>query len=207
MASLIFVSGCNFRCPFCHNADLVDPKKIKKIPLIAEERILTDIKRRRQWIDGVVITGGEPTLQPDLSSFLTKLKRLSLSTMIETNGSRPQVIRDLIIGKLVNYIAMDIKGSLTRQSAIRKSLELILGSGVPFELRTTVVPTIHNEEILLKMAKELSALVQSLSWFLQAFQPKNCLDPKFNKLKPYSRIEMEKFLKSVRKIIPTATLR
>lgn len=224
--AVIFTGGCNFRCPYCHNSHLVDRKKIRRLPLISEEKIIADLRRRKKWLDGVVITGGEPTIQPDLGDFLKKVKKLGFATMIETNGSSPGVIRNLIIRKLVNYMAMDYKGPLamypeiTRikneelriMNEIRTTLKLLLKSKIPFELRTTVVPTIHDKKVLVKMAKEIRRLAISHppsvrpSWFLQNFQPKNCLDPEFEKIRPFTKVELENFLKAVKKIIPEAQL-
>ncbi len=227
IASIIFVPGCNFRCPFCHNADLVDPQKIKKQSPLSEKEIWADLAKRRQWIDGVAMTGGEPTLQPDLPAFLDKLKKLGFATMIETNGTAPEVLNKLLAQKprLLDYLSLDFKAPLDKTYAKTvglksfdpeiwlKSLKIILKAGLPFELRTTVVPTIHDEKALLRMARQILRLtshgsrITSLIWFLQTFQPKNCLDPKFTKLKPYSRMEMESFLRVVKKIIPGVELR
>jgi len=217
ISSVIFVPGCNFACPFCHNANLVDPKKIKKLTIISEKEILADLKKREKWIDGVVITGGEPTLQSDLTDFLQKIKKLGFLTMIQTNGSQPEVIRNLLIRKLVDYLTLDLKGDFKNYQKftgvknytpeVKKSLKIISDSGIDFELRTTVVPTIHNEKVLLKMAKDLKSIIENCRWYLQTFQPKNCLSPKFNKIKPYSKMEMEGFVKAVSKIVPGTKLR
>lgn len=227
IVSVIFVPGCNFRCPFCHNADLVDPRKIKKIRFIPEKEILADLKKRRKWIDGVVVTGGEPTLQPNLPALLAKLKRLDFATMMETNGTTPKVLSKLVAQKppAIDYLSLDFKAPLDKTYGQSvglksfdpqiwlKSLRIILKAGLPFELRTTVVPGIHDEKVLLQMARQLLRLMSHVSritnlvWHLQTFQPKNCLNPKFNKLKPYSRIEMEGFLGAVKKIIPGTRLR
>ncbi len=209
ISAVIFVPGCNFRCPYCHNADLVDPQKIKKLPLIAEKEILDDLKKRKQWIDSVVVTGGEPTMQSDLKAFLEKIKKLKFATMVQTNGSKPEMIKLIVNSKplIVDYLTIDFKDSFTK---IQKTLKMILDSGADFELRTTVVPTIHDEKVLLKMARDLSRLtindsrLTKFPWFLQTFQPKNCLDPKFAKLKPFTKKEMEIFLKAVRKYFPKA---
>lgn len=220
IASVIFVPGCNFRCPFCHNADLVDPKRIKRLPDYRDESILEDLKKRKKWVDGVVISGGEPTLQLDLPLFLAKLKKLGFATMIETNGTMPETLQKLLALKppAIDYLSLDFKAPLDKVYAQAiglksfdpkiwiKSLKIILKFGLPFELRTTVVPGIHDEEVLLRMARQLSRLAKP-TWYLQTFQPKNCLNPKFNKLKPYSRIEMEKMLAAALKIIPGVKLR
>lgn len=224
ISSIIFVPGCNFRCPFCHNANLVDPEKNKKLPLISEEEILSDLKKRKKWIDGVVITGGEPTLQPDLLDFLKKVKELGSLTMIETNGSQTEVIRNLLMEKLIDYLTLDFKAPADERYSLVvgakfdpqtwiDSGQLILKSGIQFELRTTVVPGIHDEKVLLTMAKQLKKEWQSdkvaafQGWFLQTFQPKNCLNSKFKKIKQYSKIEMEKLLTIIKKTIPNAQIR
>lgn len=223
ISSVIFVPGCNFCCPFCHNRDLVDPSKIKKLREYSEESIFEDLKKRKKWVDGVVITGGEPTLQTDLSRFLSRLKQVGFLTMIETNGSRPEAIDKLLNCQMVDYIAMDIKGNFdnyqnftnvkTQILNVKCSMETIVKSGVDFEFRTTVVPGLHNKEVLLKMAKQLAILLRSRvatspkGWFLQNFQPKNCLDPEFEKIKPFSKEELQGFLKVVRRVIPQTEVR
>lgn len=225
IASVIFVPECNFRCPFCHNADLVDPLRAKRLKNYnySEQSIFAYLKKRKKLVDGVVVSGGEPTLQPDLPEFLEKIHALGFETMVETNGSKPLIIHNLIIRKLVNYIALDFKAPLGEKYAQAiglkdfdpkiwiKSFSLILKSKIPFELRTTVVPGIHNKKALLKMARQIKKFAirnsQLNNWYLQNFQPKNCLNPKFNKLKPYSKIEMEEFLGAVKKIIPGAKIR
>ena len=231
IAAVVFTPGCNFLCPFCHNRDLVLPSSdlpdIPDLPGVSEGKIFTDLKKRKKWIDGVVVTGGEPTLQPDLVRFLSRLKQMGLATMIETNGSKPEVISKLVVSNLVDFIAMDIKMSLEDYPQVTKcqmsnlrcqiesSVKLISESGVEFEFRTTVVPTLHDKKNMVKLARQLRAKLQSckaaklqnLKWVLQSFQPKNCLDPKFNEIKPYSPKEMEEILVGVKKYIPGAELR
>lgn len=228
ISSVIFVSGCNFRCSFCYNRDSVlNPQKL---PKFSEKEILRDLEKRKKWVDGVVVTGGEPTLQPDLDKFLEKVKKLGFLTMIETNGSIPEVMAKLLNGQMVDYIAMDIKGPLDGRYAqitnfyppaggpisnIKKSINLIINSGIDSEFRTTVVPGIHDKKTLVLMAKQIEELIKKLKnrktkklkWFLQEFQPKTCLDPKFTKIKPYSEPEMRQFLVVVKKIIPQTYLR
>ena len=224
IAAIIFVFGCNFRCPFCYNRDLVLPsKRLRGGKLkgdwssslkVEEEAIFADLKKRKKWVDGVVITGGEPTLQPDLAEFLKKIKDLGFLAMIETNGSQPEIMAQLLADQLLDYLAMDFKGPLDRytqitkapisNSKIKKAIRLIINSGIDFELRTTVVPGTHNQRTLIEMANQLASLAagQPVKWLLQSFQPKTCLDPKFEKIKPYGKIKMEKFLKAVKRIIP-----
>lgn len=235
VASVIFTPGCNFRCPFCHNADLVAPQKIEKLPLVSEKEILTSLQSRRRWIDGVVITGGEPTLQPDLLQFLKKLKKSGFAVMLETNGSQPVVFKKLFHLRLLDYVALDIKAPLDKHYAkavglpagrqglskydpqsIISSIRLLGHARVPFEFRTTVVPGLHDRQALGAMARQLRRLVRlpagrqgrrKIPWFWQNFQPKNCLDPEFEKIKPYSPVVLGKMLLATRKIYPMAELR
>jgi len=221
ITSVVFVPGCNFRCPFCHNRDLVGNRGLT---LIDEKLIFADLRKRKKWVDGVAVTGGEPCLQSDLPDFLKKIKKMGFLTMVETNGSEPEVISKLVISNLVNFIAMDVKGNFAdyqnftnvkcKMSNVKSSMEIILKSGVECEFRTTVVPGLHDKRILIQMAEELRDLfvssqlsVASIKWYLQNFRPKNCLDPEFNKLKPFTKGELEGFLKEVRKVIPQAELR
>ena len=219
IAAVIFVTGCNFRCPFCFNKDLV----LGKLPLIRSTKVIDFLKKRKRVLDGVVISGGEPTLQPDLEDFIRQIKKLGFKIKLDTNGAKPEVLQKLIKKHLLDYVAVDFKTILedypkiTKSNIvnlgakIKKTLEILASSGVDFELRTTVVPGIHDKEILVEMAHQINQLVthnsQPTNWFLQTFQPKTCLNPKFTKIKPYSKIEMDKFLTVVKKIIPQTKLR
>ena len=236
ISSVIFTPGCNFRCPFCHNADLVDSSKAAKLQSFKEDEVLKDLEKRKKWVDAVVITGGEPTLQPSLSKLLKKLKSLKLLIMIHTNGTRPEVIRKLIINGLADYIAMDVKGNFdeyqnftnvkTQMSNVKSSIELIIESGIEYEFRTTVVPGLHDLKNLKRLAEQLKSTVYSLQstdssssavirqkavdglkWFLQQFRPLNTLDKKYLEIKPFSKEEMEMFKKELQEIIPLTSLR
>jgi len=214
ITSVIFTPGCNFRCPFCHNADLVGNRGLTLMP---EKQILADLKERKKWVDAVVITGGEPTLQEDLPDFLKKLGELGFLRMIHTNGTKPEAIASLLHCSMVDYVCMDLKGDLGNYEKftnvqlpitnVERSLRTIIGSGVEYELRTTVVPGLHTEDNLLKLAKELKTifgdnkLIENCRWFLQQFRPMNTLDKKFMKVEPFSKEKMESFQKELQKII------
>ena len=220
ITSVIFTSGCNFRCPFCHNADIVLGRGFSRIP---EKRIFADLLKRKNWIDAVAITGGEPTLQADLPKFLKQLKELKLETMLETNGSSPQVVKKLIENKLVDYWAMDIKGNFDNYQNfvggggdvgdIRETMDLIIKSGVEYQFRTTVVPELHNLENLKELATSIREMWEKKGnekrkrWFLQQFRPLNTLDKKYLKIKPYSDDKMKEFCRELQKIIPQTFLR
>lgn len=174
ISSVIFTQGCNFKCPFCHNRDLVLEQGFSRIE---EKQILADLANRRKWVDAVVVTGGEPTLQTDLSRFLSRLKQMGFLTMIHTNGMRPETIASLLSCYLVDYVCMDLKGDLEnyekfcnvkyplqgkQMSNVKTSMELIVKSGIEYEFRTTVVPGLHNLENLKRLARELRTTANRL---------------------------------------------
>ena len=221
VSAVIWTAGCNFRCPFCQNKELVlEPEKLKRF---YQEKILADLKQRRDWLDAVVVTGGEPTLSGDLSEFLSRCKQIGLLTMIETNGTRPRILEKLFQVRLIERISMDLKadfdcysqaaGIKVAVNKIKESVKLIINSGLDFEFRTTVVPTLHTKQSLVKLARQLKNLVSSfespvsVNWFFQQFIPKKCLDPKFEKIKPYSEKELKQILLAVQKYIPKAKLK
>jgi len=156
VAAVVFAQGCNFRCPFCHNRELVLPAYYQ--PPLPEPQVLTYLAERRDKLQGVVVTGGEPTLQKDLVGFLRKIKRLKYSIKLDTNGSQPRVLRPLIRAKLVDFIAMDLKGPWERYEEftgcpvnirdIQTSVRIILKSGVGHIFRTTAVkPLLSPDDI------------------------------------------------------------
>ena len=234
IACTVFTVGCNFRCGFCHNRDLVILKDFRNKPArnathsvaggglkeYREKEIFDFLKKRVGILDGVCITGGEPVLQKDLEGFIKKVKKLGFLVKLDTNGSRPEVLKKLINKKLIDFAAMDVKttfgdypkvvGIKNYELRIKNSIRIILKSGVDYELRTTVVPGIHDERVLVKMAKELKDLAgkkKRVTWVWQNFRPKNCLDPRFLKIKPYSEKQLKGFLGKARKILPGIKLR
>ncbi|OAG27046.1 anaerobic ribonucleoside-triphosphate reductase activating protein [Thermodesulfatator autotrophicus] len=155
ISAVIFFGGCNFRCPFCYNVDLVLPERLKDIPEIGIDEVLAEIQKRKGFISGVVITGGEPTLHPRLlRSLMERIKaEVSLPIKLDTNGSKPEVIKSLLKENLVNFIAIDFKAAPERYPELRgnfaqieETLSVIAGH-VPFEIRITAVPYFisHNE--------------------------------------------------------------
>lgn len=150
-AAIVFTQGCNFRCRYCHNPELVYPHLFQES--VPEEEIMTFLKRRQGTLDGVVVSGGEPTLQPDLVRFMADIKALGYKTKLDTNGTRPEVIKELIDKKLVDFIAMDLKAPFTKyaditgvetnETVIRQSMDLICQSGLAYQFRTT-----YDKEVL-----------------------------------------------------------
>ncbi len=182
ISAVVFTQGCNFRCPFCHNPELVDPERFE--PVLDDAEVLDFLSKRRGKLDGVSITGGEPTLQPDLAAFAARLKEMEFLVKIDTNGSRPEVLRDLVERRLVDFLAMDVKGPLRKYDAltgvrnsgrdIRESIALIMASGIPCEFRTTVVPSLLAERDF----REIGKLVEKASRFvLQRYARTKQLDP------------------------------
>ena len=173
VAAIVFTQGCNFKCPFCHNSDLICFKN----GTIDENEILDYLSKRRKMLDGVVITGGEPTMQNDLVSFLNKVKELGLKVKLDTNGAKPEVLKKIIELNLVDYIAMDIKSSNNNYlvvsgvnvdlDKISESVKLIKESELDFEFRTTVVKNYHNYESLLEICEYVG---NDVKYYLQNFE-------------------------------------
>ena len=168
VAAVVFTQGCNFRCPFCHNGNLI-PLARPACDLLCEEEILKSVAARRGKLDAVVVSGGEPTLQADLAEFLHKLKKLGYAVKLDTNGSRPVVLESLLKSKLIDYVAMDIKAPLpcyerlagvtVDVSAIRQSIEVLPRSGIDHQFRTTEVRLLLEADDM----NEIRALVPSES--------------------------------------------
>ena len=173
-ACTVFTHGCNFRCPFCHNAPLVTEKNDI---FLSEEAFFSFLKKRQGILDGVCITGGEPTLQSDLKDFILKIKELGYAVKLDTNGYNPNVLENILSEGIVDYVAMDIKNSKAKYSLtagtdidiakIEKSVELLKNSGVDYEFRTTVVKQLHTADDF----KSIALWLQGESkYFLQQFR-------------------------------------
>ena len=212
VASVLFVGGCNFRCPYCHNIDLVlHPSTMATIPT---ERLLNDLEHRRGFADGVVITGGEPTLFPALAGLLLTIRTMGFAVKLDTNGSQPNVLRDLLKQGLIDYIAMDVKaprerypeiaGRVVDIESISVSVDMIKHCGLPHEFRTTVIPTLLDVNDIEVIARWIAGCSP---YFLQQFQPDRCLDPRLERVKPYSAIEMDEMAAAARPYLGDVQLR
>ena len=180
VACTIFLQGCNFRCPFCHNSDLLGASTD---PFMTTEEFLDFLKKRSGLLDAVCVSGGEPTLQKDLPELLAGIKALGYSVKLDTNGGRPEVLKALVNDGLVDYVAMDVKNSYRRygatiglsrpdMAAIEESLRFLIEGNVAYELRTTVVAEFHDEKSITEMGQWLSSLVPGKKpekLFLQCF--------------------------------------
>ncbi len=168
--AVIFTKGCNFRCGYCHNPELVYPKLIEQTADISETLIFDFLSTRKNWLDGVVITGGEPTLQNNLKEFIFEIKKLGYAVKLDTNGSLPMILKDLLESNLVDYVAMDIKTILDLEEyqkicgikdqqlfqKVQESIEILKESGIDYQLRTTIVPQFHTKEMINKLEKKFS---------------------------------------------------
>jgi len=210
IVSIIFLPGCNFRCPYCQNMGLIEhPEKYKTIP---ESRIYTYLESHKNYIDGICISGGEPTLHKDkgLTEFIKKIKEMGFLVKLDTNGTDPEYIKDLIQHDLVDFIAMDIKASLDEQSyikaanvkvpinSIKRTVKLLMEGRTDYEFRTTVVPKLIDMAAIESIAKSLKG---AKSYCLQQFEPENCGDIELKKLKPVDEATIKKMIETARKYI------
>ena len=210
-ACTVFTAGCNFRCPFCHNASLV--VDIPKEAQISEEEFFAFLQKRIGIIDGVCVSGGEPLLQPDIEQFIRKIKDMGFAVKLDTNGSFPDKLIHLVEQGLVDYVAMDIKNSpdtyiFTAGTetldivSVKKSVAYLKEGHVPYEFRTTVVKHYHSKESFEEIGKWLEGTEK---YFLQNFVDSGDLIGK--NTRGCSEEEMKEFLMTVKKYIPSAKLR
>ncbi|MDY6953690.1 MAG: anaerobic ribonucleoside-triphosphate reductase activating protein [Thermodesulfobacteriota bacterium] len=196
LSAVLFTQGCNFRCPYCHNPELVDPKRFQK-PLPPED-VFSFLQTRQGKLDAVCITGGEPSIQPDLVSFMEEIKEMPYLIKLDTNGSHPEVLETLLGKRLVDYVAMDVKGPLSKYrrickspiktAKIKESIELIMASGVDYEFRTTVVKSLLTKGDF----KKIGALIRGATCYvLQRFVPSKPLDRSFMKETTYTDKDFE----------------
>jgi pyruvate formate lyase activating enzyme len=210
-ACTVFTGGCNFRCPFCQNASLV--LRPEALPLLPEEEFFAFLEKRRGLLDGVAVTGGEPTLQPDLPEFLGKIRALGFAVKLDTNGALPRVLERLLEAGLVDYAAMDIKSSPEGYERcagvggdvlerVRESVRLLEDSGIPHEFRTTAVKPLHTPADFEAIGRWLRGTER---YFLQSYADSgDILQPGMS---AFSREELEGLLGILRTCIPAAALR
>ena len=196
IACIVYTIGCNFRCKYCYNPDIITENNfnISGRKIIEEKEILDFIKANGNMVDGVVITGGEPTIYKDLLNFCKKLKKLNKFIKLDTNGACPDNLLNLLDEKLIDYIAMDVKAPLEKYKQITaydntenilKSINIIKNSGVPHEFRTTMYPELTPEDII-----KITELVQGEKIYLQDFDPTNTLYEEAKNFVPYKKEEI-----------------
>ena len=209
----MFTSGCNFRCPFCHNALLVLPERIEE-SFLTEEEIMSFLKKRFGVLDGVAVTGGEPLLHADLPQLLEKIKAIGYKIKLDTNGSNPKLLREIIEAGLVDRVAMDIKNAPEdygktigianyNVAKVEESKDLLLGGAVEYEFRTTVVKGIHTKESLVAAAKWIAGAKE---YYLQQFKDSGDLILPEG-LGAYNKEEMNDLCDAVRQYVPAAQVR
>lgn len=213
VAATIFTGGCNFTCPFCHNKDLVIPST--RTPIYSYETIFSFLKKRKNILGGVCITGGEPTIHPDLIDWIRDIKALGLSVKLDTNGYHPEILSKLYSLELLDYVAMDIKNTpmsyaqtvgLSPQNfdlkKIEESITLIKNSNVNYEFRSTIVKELHTYESIITMAKWIAPCER---YFLQSYrEDEHVINPVFSS---YNAKEFSDILELVTPIIPNTKLR
>ncbi len=211
VACTVFFGGCNFKCGFCHNSPLVTQHSA--LPEIPQEDILNYLSKRKGVIDGVCISGGEPTLNKELPQFIGKIKNLGYKVKLDTNGTNPQMVKDLFNDKLVDYFAMDIKQSPENyakiigyecfdMSKIRQTVSFFLSNDVDYEFRTTLVKEFHREQDIVKIGEWIKG---AKKYFLQKFiDGENCIERGFS---PIEKEDAENFVKILSKNINNVYLR
>lgn len=207
LACTVFLAGCNFRCPWCYSSELVLPTKIIKQPRIDEKEFFGFLRQRQDKLEGVVICGGEPTINKDLPQFVQKIKNLGFKVKLDTNGSNPGMLKDLVLGNLIDYVAMDVKvphdnltyqkiiGEGVKMDDIKDSVDFLKQGKVDWEFRTTTVQGIHSKEDFLEIAKWIGG--QNVKYYLQNFRAEKTIDPEFEKVRPYDKKFFDQVIKEI----------
>jgi len=217
IVSTLYVPLCNFRCPYCYNCDLI--LHPENFPNISQREIDNYLSERKDFIDGICMSGGEPTLYPDLISYFKNLKDNGFLIKLDTNGTNPKLLEKLLNLDLVDYIAMDIKSSLDFGNyskaagikdkvildKVKDSIELIMNSKIDYEFRTTVVPLLHSEETIMEIVRYISGAKR---YILQNFTSlKKTLNPSFQRIKPYSEEKIQELSEKAKKYVPNCCWR
>ena len=199
IACEIFTQGCNIRCPFCQNSSLIEMNGNYNY---TEEEIIDYLERRKKILDGIVITGGEPTVQKDLVRFIEDVKKLGYKVKLDTNGFRPNVLKELLDKNLLDYVAMDIKNSFEKYDItcgmknlvienIKKSIEILKNSNIKYEFRTTIIKEYHTKEDILKILN----IIGDSKYYLQNFEMSNdVINKNLHGFSDYELMEMENLL-------------
>jgi pyruvate formate lyase activating enzyme len=213
VVAVIYLPGCNFRCLYCHNRDIVlAPEVMEEVPF---EVIEEYVRENNEFLDGLVVTGGEPTVHKDLPALLAKLRELGMKIKLDTNGSDPDMLQDLIDAGLVDYVALDIKapldakyddvaGTIVPLDRIKRSIEVLGTSDIDYEFRTTVVPILLTPEDVERIAAYIGG---SRRFALQQFRPQNTLDPSLLAVRPYSGPEVLAMAEKARQYVHKVVVR
>ncbi|NCO61935.1 anaerobic ribonucleoside-triphosphate reductase activating protein [Candidatus Kaiserbacteria bacterium] len=210
VAATIFTVGCNFLCPYCHNPELVD----ETVDIIPTEDVLTFLRTRIKQLDGVTITGGEPTMHDDLIPFIKEIKALGFKVKLDSNGTNPEMLEKIINEHLVDYLAMDIKAPFSDYASgvgrpvdiekIKKSVRLIMSNTIPYEFRTTVVKALLSPEDIINISKDIKG---AKKYYLQKFVSTKILNPGFIKKTTYTDEEFKEIQKNAQKYVTECYIR
>jgi len=207
IACVVFLAGCNFRCPWCYSSELVLPLKIVEQPRLPEKYFFDFLRERKGLLEGVVICGGEPTINKDLPQFIEKIKNFGFLVKLDTNGSNPEMLKKIVRANLVDYVAMDIKiaeDSPVYQNLmiegvtidhIKESVDFLKNGSLDFEFRTTVVNTIHTKGDFIKIAKWIGG--DNIKYYLQNFRAEKTIDPEFENITPFKKEWLEEVVKEI----------
>ena len=212
IACTVFTGGCNFRCPFCHNSSLVVPQEMTE-PEMGEDDFFAFLASRTNKLDGVCISGGEPLLQPDLAPFIRRIREMGFAVKLDTNGSMPDYLKDLVNAGLIDYVAMDIKNSPSQYAVtvgmenlsldkISESISFLLTGSVPYEFRTTLVKELHTAADIEQIGQWIKG---AQKYYLQEFVDSGSLIGQ--DLHACSRGETEEFRRIVSEYVPSVLLR
>lgn len=211
LAAVVFLQGCNFRCGYCQNPGLIGPGKGRGM---SEEEVFNYLTARKGKIEAVVVTGGEPTVQSDLPGLLERLAVTGLKVKLDTNGSNPGVIKDLILGHLVDYIAIDIKTSFSKYSSVSsvpgvagnvaESVRACLSSKIPHEFRTTCVPGILERDDFHDIGRQVEGAER---YYLQQFRPEITYDPGYGTRRPFDLDEARSFAEILKGYVNNVEIR
>ena len=210
VACTVFLGGCDFRCPYCHNYELADGTAD---PIMDEEELLAFLKKRIGLLDGVAITGGEPCLHKDLPALMRRIRELGFGIKLDTNGYHPQLLRSILEEGLADYVAMDIKNSPAKYAVtggvdrinmdtIRESIALIMNEAKDYEFRTTVVREFHEESDFEEIGRLISG---ARRYFLQSFTDRDTVP--YGNLSAPAKEDLEKYAQIVRRFVPDVTIR
>jgi pyruvate formate lyase activating enzyme len=207
LAAVLFLAGCNFRCPFCHNPELATGSDV--LPTLSWGSVRQRLRAKGEWLDGVCVTGGEPTIHDDLPVLLREIREMGLGVKLDTNGSRPRTLEALLREGLLDAVSMDLKtspekyGEATRSRVsfadIAESLEILKGSAVELEIRCTVVPGLVELEDLAGLAGLLGDVCAIT---LQQFRPEKTLDPSYGNLQPYDDEVLLEWKQALAEVVP-----
>ncbi len=211
LSAVLFLAGCNFRCPYCYSGDLVFGDQ-PNLPFLS---VLEDLRSHKTWVTSVCVTGGEPTVHSYLPEILAALKSEGFQTKLDTNGSHPVLLKGLIDSHLVDYVAMDVKaplnlfsyahcaGVVPQLEDIEKSIRMLMKGGSPYQFRTTILPKLHTVEEVLRISEQLSG---AMEYRLQSFHPGKTLDPSFRNVAPYDPTALRELQERCHDIVTLAAL-